>query len=203
MVFTVASPASRESLYQFAPTASKLKSLQRGKRQQTPFGLLCSVMLDMRGGFRKSRSASPASFRHPQHRRTLRRRRKAASCSLHQHRSNRAGWPTPPESRNRYGLAGKFVRESRFIQLVPARLVLFCATKLLPNMPPRFSSAYLRPEFQGHSRRNNHPQHIGTRHTAIIIDHRRTVINRLTTSNIGQGEDEKVVPAAGTRKVFL
>ena len=33
-------------------------------------------------------------------------------------------------------------RESRFIQLLPARLVLYCTTKLLLNMPFRFSSGY-------------------------------------------------------------
>jgi hypothetical protein len=44
MVFTIASPALQDALSQFAPLASNLKSLRRGKRQQTPFGLVCSVM---------------------------------------------------------------------------------------------------------------------------------------------------------------
>jgi len=34
------------------------------------------------------------------------------------------------------------VRDSRLIQLVPARLVLYCTTKLLLNMPSRFSTGY-------------------------------------------------------------
>jgi hypothetical protein len=47
MVFTIASPALQDALSQFAPLASNLKSLRRAKRQQTPFGLLGSVMVLM------------------------------------------------------------------------------------------------------------------------------------------------------------
>jgi len=38
------SSALQDALSQFAPLASNLKSLRRGKRQQTPFGRLGSVM---------------------------------------------------------------------------------------------------------------------------------------------------------------